>query len=251
MIDPNEESDDNIVMSPALTKPVSKFSQLNKYNIFRKKKSKHPEEQQQPQLPPVDIHLLNITQQQQLLLLQQQQQLLLQQQQQIHQPAPLTFGNYHDSQFEPDIIVPVIGKGRDEWTNKIEYMLSVIGYVVDLGNCIRFPYICYKNGGGAFLVPYFIFLFVIGIPMMYLEMSIGQFFHVGNITLWSKVNIFMKGITNRFLNHSKGPEWAKPTFFFKNVLHSLIWSSFVKLDKFYLSIYRIRPETARLGSYDR
>ena len=30
---------------------------------------------------------------------------------------------------------------RDEWTNKVEYMLSVIGYVVDLGNCVRFPYV--------------------------------------------------------------------------------------------------------------
>lgn len=83
---------------------------------------------------------------------------------------------------------------RDQWTNKIEYMLSVIGYVVDLGNCVRFPYVAYKNGGGAFLVPYFIFLLIIGIPMMYLEMSVGQFFRVGNITLWGKVNKFMKGI---------------------------------------------------------
>ena len=44
-------------------------------------------------------------------------------------------------------------KKRDQWSNKMEYMLSVIGYVVDLGNCVRFPYVTYKNGGGAFLVP--------------------------------------------------------------------------------------------------
>jgi hypothetical protein len=54
---------------------------------------------------------------------------------------------------------------RDEWSNKLEYMLSVIGYVVDLGNCVRFPYVTYKNGGGAFLIPYFIFLLLIGLPM--------------------------------------------------------------------------------------
>ncbi|CAF0951290.1 unnamed protein product [Brachionus calyciflorus] len=83
---------------------------------------------------------------------------------------------------------------RDQWSNKIEYMLSVIGYVVDLGNCVRFPYVTYKNGGGAFLIPYFTFLILIGIPMMFLEMSIGQYFRVGNITLWGKVNRFMKGI---------------------------------------------------------
>lgn len=82
---------------------------------------------------------------------------------------------------------------REQWNNKIEYMLSVIGYVVDLGNCVRFPYVTYKNGGGAFLIPYFIFLILIGVPMMYLEMSIGQYFKVGNIQLWEKVNIYMKG----------------------------------------------------------
>ena len=87
-------------------------------------------------------------------------------------------------------------KEREQWNNKIEYMLSVIGYVVDLGNCIRFPYVTYKNGGGAFLIPYFVFLLLIGVPMMYLEMSIGQYFKVGNIKLWGKVNIYMKGRTS-------------------------------------------------------
>lgn len=82
---------------------------------------------------------------------------------------------------------------REQWNNKIEYMLSVIGYVVDLGNCVRFPYVTYKNGGGAFLIPYFVFLLLIGVPMMYLEMSIGQYCKVGNIKLWEKVNVYMKG----------------------------------------------------------
>ena len=91
---------------------------------------------------------------------------------------------------EPNTIV----KSRVEWSNKLEYMLSVIGYVVDLGNCVRFPYITYKNGGGAFLIPYFVFLILIGVPMMYLEMSAGQYFRVGNISLWGKLNIYMKGI---------------------------------------------------------
>lgn len=82
---------------------------------------------------------------------------------------------------------------RDEWTNKLEYLLSVIGYVVDLGNCVRFPYVTYKNGGGAFLIPYFIFLVLIGVPMMYMELSIGQYYKVGNIKLWGQVNGYMKG----------------------------------------------------------
>ncbi|CAF1321604.1 unnamed protein product [Rotaria sordida] len=83
---------------------------------------------------------------------------------------------------------------RDLWTNKAEFLLSVIGYVVDLGNVWRFPYVCYDNGGGAFLIPYMIFLCVIGIPMMYLELFLGQFYRCGNITLWGRIAPSMKGI---------------------------------------------------------
>ena len=37
---------------------------------------------------------------------------------------------------------------RGFWTNKVEYLLSMIGYAVGLGNIWRFPYIAYQNGGG-------------------------------------------------------------------------------------------------------
>uniref|UniRef100_A0A3B4WVG6 Transporter n=1 Tax=Seriola lalandi dorsalis TaxID=1841481 RepID=A0A3B4WVG6_SERLL len=79
--------------------------------------------------------------------------------------------------------------GRGNWTNKREYILSMIGYAIGLGNIWRFPYIAYKNGGGAFLIPYFVTLFLCGIPFFFLENAIGQFCSQGPINMWRAVPI--------------------------------------------------------------
>ncbi|KAL7982267.1 hypothetical protein Chor_009865 [Crotalus horridus] len=83
---------------------------------------------------------------------------------------------------------------RGQWTNKVEYVLSVAGEIIGLGNVWRFPYLCYKNGGGAFLIPYAIFLFICGIPLFFLETALGQYTSQGGITAWRKICPIFEGI---------------------------------------------------------
>ena len=54
---------------------------------------------------------------------------------------------------------------RDAWDHKVEFLLAVIGYAVDLGNVWRFPTTVYTNGGGAFFIPYFTLLIFGGLPL--------------------------------------------------------------------------------------
>nr|XP_019566858.1 PREDICTED: sodium- and chloride-dependent GABA transporter 2 isoform X3 [Rhinolophus sinicus] len=83
---------------------------------------------------------------------------------------------------------------REHWNNKMEFVLSVAGEIIGLGNVWRFPYLCYKNGGGAFFIPYLIFLFTCGIPVFLLETALGQYTSQGGVTAWRKICPIFEGI---------------------------------------------------------
>ncbi|XP_055593807.1 sodium- and chloride-dependent glycine transporter 1 [Uranotaenia lowii] len=83
-------------------------------------------------------------------------------------------------------------KPRGNWSSKREFLLSCLGYAIGIGNVWRFPYLCYRNGGGAFLIPYLLMLLLCGIPLFFMELCLGQFSGTGCITVF-KIAPLLKG----------------------------------------------------------
>ncbi|XP_054740386.1 sodium-dependent nutrient amino acid transporter 1 isoform X2 [Anastrepha obliqua] len=88
---------------------------------------------------------------------------------------------------------PAATKPKEQWGNEIEFLFSCISLSVGLGNIWRFPYIAFQNGGGAFVIPYLIVLLIIGRPIYYLEIILGQFSGRGCIKAFNMAPI-MKGV---------------------------------------------------------
>ena len=70
-------------------------------------------------------------------------------------------------------------KKRDSWASRGTFILAAIGSAVGLGNAWRFPGLAAKHGGGTFLLVYLIAMFLIGIPMLMMEISIARKLHKG------------------------------------------------------------------------
>ncbi|CAI2736833.1 unnamed protein product [Schistosoma spindalis] len=119
---------------------------------------------------------------------------------------------------------------RAQWKGKIDFLISCMGFSIGLGNVWRFPYLCYKNGGGAFLIPYFISVFLAGIPLFLLEVTIGQVTRRGVIAAWNICPLF-QGIgyactlINFFLNcyYTVIMAWAFH-FIFSSFTSQLPWT---------------------------
>ncbi len=84
--------------------------------------------------------------------------------------------------------------GRQRWDSRLAFILAAVGSAAGLGNIWRFPYLAGKYGGGAFLFPYLIALFVIGVPLLMLEFSVGQKMQQGAIGSFEKLHTKFGGL---------------------------------------------------------
>ncbi len=64
---------------------------------------------------------------------------------------------------------------RDSWGSRLGIIMAVAGSAIGLGNFLRFPVQAAGNGGGAFMIPYFVSLLLLGIPLMWIEWTLGRY----------------------------------------------------------------------------
>ena len=86
---------------------------------------------------------------------------------------------------------------RERWRHRGLFILAACGSAIGLGNIWRFPYLTYKHGGAAFIGAYLFAMIVCGIPMLILELTLGQKFQKGSAGSY-------RGITPRLA----GAGWA-------------------------------------------
>ena len=84
--------------------------------------------------------------------------------------------------------------GREEWIDSTQFFFTVLGFCVGLGNIWRFPYLCQQNGGGAFIFPFLIMILLEGMPLMLLELGIGQKMRKGSYIVWNRIHPALGGI---------------------------------------------------------
>mmetsp|Transcript_12620 Transcript_12620/g.24240 ORF Transcript_12620/g.24240 Transcript_12620/m.24240 type:complete len:654 (+) Transcript_12620:123-2084(+) len=94
-----------------------------------------------------------------------------------------------------DIVkTPGVEKERERWTSRWAFYFAAIGAAVGFGNVWRFPALAADYGGGAFFIPYLMALFLIGIPLLILEIGLGQYYQTGDVGVFGSFHRRWKGV---------------------------------------------------------
>ena len=84
--------------------------------------------------------------------------------------------------------------GAERWPSRIGFYLAAVGSAVGFGNVWRFPALAKDYGGGAFFIPYLMALFFVGLPVLILEIALGQYHQTGNVGVMGSFHPRFRGV---------------------------------------------------------
>ncbi|KAI0562960.1 hypothetical protein FGB62_48g116 [Gracilaria domingensis] len=84
--------------------------------------------------------------------------------------------------------------GREQWPSRLSFILASMGLAVGIGNLLRYPSIAYNNLGVQWFIPYVMALLFVGIPLLLLEISIGQAYRGGGVVAFNRVSHRLRGL---------------------------------------------------------
>jgi solute carrier family 6 (neurotransmitter transporter, GABA) member 1 len=83
--------------------------------------------------------------------------------------------------------------GRDQWPSRTSFVLACMGGCAGMGNLLRYPSVVYNNHGLQWYVPYLMCVFLIAIPVLILEIAIGNAYRGGSVVAYNSMNHRLKG----------------------------------------------------------
>lgn len=84
--------------------------------------------------------------------------------------------------------------GRDQWPSRAAFLLAAMGGCAGQGNLLRYPSVVYNNYGLQWFIPYLLAVFLIAIPALILEISIGQAYRGGTVIAYNNIHRRLKGV---------------------------------------------------------
>lgn len=84
--------------------------------------------------------------------------------------------------------------GRDQWPSRTAFLLASMGGCAGQGNLLRYPSVVYNNYGLQWFIPYLMAVFIVAIPALILEISIGQAYRGGTVIAFNNINRRLKGV---------------------------------------------------------
>ena len=105
-------------------------------------------------------------------------------------------GGHHIKVVEiPEEIPTTNQRDNEPMRHKFDFIIAAMGYSIGLGNVWRFPYKVYTNGGGSFLIPYFTVLVLLGLPIFFMELVLGQYSNRGPVKVFGRLASIFKYFT--------------------------------------------------------